>query len=223
MPTPPSVSKVVRIDMAHSWDGDPHLANRSFWTYTGSDPTVPNMNDLAGFFEGFWASYLAPLASSTIHLIEIVATDLTSPTASRGIWTGSTAGSRSGFPMSINDCVVLNFGISRRYRGGKPRIYGPWGCIADLDTSQIWGSSFVSAVESGWTSLHGSAVGQGFGSCAITSQVNVSLYEGFVAAENPVTKRYRNIPTYRDTAVTDTIDTFVCSPFVGSQRRRVRA
>lgn len=223
MPAPPNVSKVVRVDMAHSWSGDPHLSSRSFWTYTGSDPTVPNMNDLAGFFEGFWASYIAPLCNTLIHLTEIVTTDLTSPTSSRGVWTGSTAGSRSGSAMSINDCAVLNFGISRRYRGGKPRMYGPWGVDGDLNTSQTWTSGFIGDVESGWTSLHGSAVGQGFGSCAITSQVNVSFYSGFVAAENPVTGRYRNIPTYRAAAVTDTIDTFVCSPYIGSQRRRVRA
>lgn len=223
MPAPPNVEKVIRIDMKHSEQGDPSLGNRTFWTYSGSDPSIPNMNDLAGFVEGFWASYIAPLANTVTHLTEVICTDLTSPTSSRGDWTGSTVGTRSGTWLSINDVALLNFGISRRYRGGKPRIYGPWGVGADLQTVQTWTSAFIADVNAAWTSFHGSLVGQGFGSCAITGQVNVSFYSGFIAAENPVTGRYRNIPTYRAAAVVDAIDTFVCSEFVGSQRRRVRA
>lgn len=222
MPTPPTVDKCVRIDMHHTQGDDPSLSNRTYWLYTGSNPTVSNMNDLAGFVEGFWATNFAPLCDTQTHLVEIVCTDLTSPTASRGTWVGSTAGTRGGTYMPVNDCALLNFVISRRYRGGKPRIYAPWGVQGDLVDNQHWSSTFVGTVQSEYTAFHGTMIGQGFGSCAISEQVNVSFYSGFVAAENPVTKRYRNIPTYRDAAQVDQIGSWALNPIVGSQRRRLR-
>lgn len=223
VPALPDAGNVVRLDFGHTRSADPHLGNRTFWKFSGSGPSISNMNDLAGFAEGFWSSYLKGLAPADVSLVEIVATDLTSPTASRGQWSGSVAGTRSGGSLTINDCTLLNFEILRRYRGGKPRIYAPWGTATDLANDSTFNSTFITAVETGWADFRGGFIGQGFGSCAITEQVNVSYYEGFASVENPVTKRYRNIPTPRTTPQIDQVAAFTCNPFVGSQRRRIRA
>lgn len=223
MPALPDAGNVVRLDFKHSEGVDLALGNRTFWKFSGSGPSISNMNDLAGFAEGFWSSYLKPLAPNEVNLIEIVATDLTSPMASRGQWNGSVAGTRGSGSLPINDVVLLNFEVLRRYRGGKPRIYAPWGTSADLATDATWNTTMIGDVNAGWTSFRGGFIGQGFGSCAITEQVNVSYYEGFDSVQNPVTKRWRNIPTPRTTPQIDVIPAFSCNPFVGSQRRRIRA
>lgn len=223
MPALPDAGNVVRLDFHHTEGADPALSNRTFWKFSGSGPSISNMNDLAGFAEGFWSSYLKPLAPDSITLVGITTTDLTAPTASRGQWTGAVAGTRGSAILTINDVALLNFEVLRRYRGGKPRMYAPWGVEGDLLTDATWTSAFVTAVETGWTDFRGGFIGQGFGSCAITEQVNVSYYEGFASVQNPVTMRWRNIPTLRSTPQIDVIPAFSCNPFVGSQRRRIRA
>lgn len=181
------------------------------------------MNTLAAGVAGAWNSDLAGLAPSNVHLVEVVTTDLTSPSAARGVWTGSHAGTRAGTAMTVNDCALLNFEISRRYRGGKPRTYNPWGVQGDLFSVQQWGSAFITAAENDWATFVTALEGFTFGSTTLAQQVNVSYYKGFLSVQNPVTLRWRNIPTLRTTPDVDNITTAVLSPFVGSQRRRVRA
>lgn len=223
MPALPDVPGVLRIDFKHSETGDPSLGNRVFFKYSGGAPSPSDLNSLAGDFPSDWGSTLANLAGVAVTLDEVVITDLTSPSASRGTWTGSQAGTRAGTGLSRNDCALLNFVIPRRYRGGKPRIYAPWGVAADLATLATWSGSFITAVHSEWTNWVALFQGHSVGTTVIGAQVNVSYYEGFASVQNPVTKRWRNIPTPRTEAAIDVIGSFALNPILGSQRRRLRA
>src|SRR6202035_2060315 len=118
-------------------------------------------------------------------------------------WPGSTPAARSGAELPINDVALLNFTISRRYRGGKPRTYNPWGAQPDLTSSQRWGSSFITECESKWAAFVAEWQAFSEGTMVIGVQKNVSFYSGFASVQNPVTKRCSNIPTPRTTAVDD--------------------
>jgi hypothetical protein len=59
--------------------------------------------------------------------------------------SSSTFGSRSGFATN-NDCVLLSWGISSSYRGGKPRTYLPPGGTADRASGHAWDSAYLAAV-----------------------------------------------------------------------------
>lgn len=223
MPALPPAPQVLRFDLAHSWDEDPHLTSRFFSKYTGGAPSPSDCVNFATNVATVWAAQLAPLATTLVHLIGVTCTDLTSGSASAGSVTVSHAGTRSGQNLTINDCAVLNFQIARRYRGGKPRMYGPWGVAGDLADSNTWGGAFIAAVEAAWNTFYAD-LDTTFGTTVRGGQVNVSYYEGFASVQNPVTKRWRNIPTPRTgNAVVDNIQSNSCSKFVGSQRRRVRA
>lgn len=223
MPALPDVPQVIRIDLQHSEDADPLLDNRTFWRYTGGAPADADLDSLASSLAGGWASILAPLAPTSVKLDGIVCTDLTSPTSARGSWTGSHFGTRSGTRPFINTCALLNFQIGRRYRGGKPRTYNPWGTDTDLATSQEWATEFVTEVNTDWTTWASEITGSSAGPATLGAQCNVSYYHGFASVQNPVTLRWRNIPTPRSTAVTDNITGHSCNQLVASQRRRVRA
>jgi hypothetical protein len=168
------------------------------------------------------------MCNTSVALVEVVTTDLTSPTSSRGQWTGNTAGTRSGAVTGINECALINMTITRRYRGGKPRMYAPWGTAGDINGSdnQQWAPAFVSAATAAFAAFTGGMNGQGFGSCAVGAHINVSYYQGSTATiSNPGTDyaRGHTTSTPRTTSVTDTIVAAACNQYIGSQRRRVRA
>lgn len=222
MPALPDVPQVLRIDMAHSWGGDPHLTSRSFWSYSGGAPSVADCTTIATDVANAWNTTLAGCANEAVTLTGVVVTDLTSASASQGEVTVSHPGTRSGVELSLNDCVVMNFQISRRYRGGKPRMYGPWGVQGDLNGPGLWNTTFTNFCNTAWTTFT-SDIAVTAGTTTVGDQQNVSYYKGFASVQNPVTLRWRNIPTPRTTALTDTIVSHAASTIVGSQRRRVRA
>jgi hypothetical protein len=213
---------VLRVDFVHTYGTDPHLTSRSFWKYSGSAPSNGNCNVMAGHISAGWALQLAPLAHTNITLVEVLVTDLTSPTAGAGSDSTHHAGTRSGTGLTINDVANLNFQVDRRYRGGKPRMYGPWGTTADLIDPTHFGTTFTSAVDSQWSNFLVQMSSSGDGGCVIGGQVNISYYHGFASVQNPVTLRWRNIPTPRATPLVDPVSGHACSAIIGSQRRRLR-
>lgn len=223
MPGLPDVPQVLRLDIKHTEGADPSLGNRTFWKYSGGAITNAQANDLAAATAGAWSTHLASLCIPAVALNEVVITDLTTTSSARGIWTGSTVGTRSGAELPINDVALLNFTLNRRYRGGKPRTYNPWGAQPDLTSSQKWGSSFITECETKWAAFVAEWQAFSEGSMVIGSQANVSYYSGFASVQNPVTKRWSNIPTPRVAPVVDVIVTTTLNPIVGSQRRRLRA
>lgn len=223
MPALPDVPNVIRLDLIHSEAGDPGLGNRSFWRYTGGAPSITDLDTFCTGAAAAWNTNIAPLSATAVVLKEIVATDLTSPTGSRGTWTGTHAGTRSGDGLPMDACLLLNFTIDRRYRGGKPRTYNPWGTSTDLATERTWETTFLTDVTTGWGTFAGDIGAAVIGPASIDAQVNVSYYKGFLPVQNPVTLRWRNIPTARAAALVDVIASFSPNPLVGSQRRRIRA
>jgi hypothetical protein len=116
--------------------------------------------------------------------------------------------------------VLVNYLISRRYRGGKPRAYLPWGDAGQLTSRQSWSGTFVTAVDSAFSTFYAAVIGLSAGSTTITDHVNVSYYDGFTVVTDPVTHRARNVPTLRGTPIVDVILSFAANPRPGSQRRR---
>jgi hypothetical protein len=190
------VPSTLRIDLRHSEGGDPGIANRYFMGYTGAAPS-----------DGDLVTYAAS----------------TSPSSGRGVWSGSHAGTRSGTAMPINACMLINFQLGRRYRGGKPRIYAPWGVTADLNTPEKWSSSFVSASTAAWIAFITNTSGVLAGGTSVAGQENVSYYAG---VEPPITLpsgRVKQASKVRPGPIApDPITSVAANPLVGSQRRRVR-
>jgi hypothetical protein len=120
-------------------------------------------------------------------------------------------------------CVLVNFLITRRYRGGKPRWYLPWGGGGDLTSRQEWTAGFITNVTSAISAIRTGFIGASSGSTSVSNQVNVSYYSGFTAVENPITHRWRNVPTLRATPAVGVIESYSVAGLVSSQRRRNRS
>jgi hypothetical protein len=222
MPALPDVPNTLRISLRFSTTGVLEAGVRFFYTYSGGPPTVGNLNTLATAIAGYFGTNLAGLMSTDYHLIAITIVDLSSSIAAEGEWTGSVAGANAGHPPAIDAVLLQNFQISRRFRGGKPRTYWPFGIEGNLNVDDVtWESSFLTTAAAGWAAFNAALVATTGVGMVIVAHVNVSYYHGFASVQNPVTKRWKNIPTPVAGPVSpDIIIGNVFRPEISVQRRR---
>lgn len=153
-------------------------------------------------------------------LTGVKVTDLSSSSGGVGEHSQSTAGTGNVASLPGGTSVLVNYLINRRYRGGKPRSYFPWGSETEMATRQSWVGTFITDCTSALTTYFAAVIGLVVGGTTLTSHVNVSYYEGFTVVTNPVTGRSRNVPKLRTTPVVDDILSWSVSAKPGSQRRR---
>lgn len=217
MPALPFVPDVVRVDLVQSLGGDVDVLNRFHMDYSGM-PTTSLLNTWATGIRAAWASDCAGMAPDQVVLKNVVVTDLSDDTGPTGEDVGTTDGSR-GAGLSAAACVVASLEISRRYRGGHPRLYLPWGVDGDLETAQTWSNAAVSDFQAAMASFISDSLAAAPSGITPIGWVNVSYYHGFTNFTYP-SGRTRPRPTVRGTAVTDGINSVLIRTSVGSQRRR---
>lgn len=220
MPALPAVPNVIRMEIQYSLGTDIDVINRTYWQYTGSAPSNTGLNTMANTVSTNWATVFKPLCASTVQKQAIYLVDLSSSTGAIGAEVGANTGSRSGGQLPAGACALINYTVARRYRGGKPRSYMPFGTDTDLNTPQQWATAFQTTVNSALATWTTDMLASGPAGTTISQQVNVSYYKGFASVQNPVTLRWRNIPTPRATPVVDAILTEGLNLKIGSQRKR---
>lgn len=199
---------------------DQNAINRFHCSYTGGAPTAANCLALATSISGAWATNLASMFTSASDLLAVSVLDLASNTGAGAEYVHSVSGSRSGGPLPPGVAVILNGHIARRYRGGKPRSYGPYFTDSDYTGTGSWVGASVNAMSTAFNAFVAGVIGLTSGSTVISGFVNVSYYSGFtnVAYGSPV--KYRRVPTPRGTPLQDAITSWTVNGIPGSQRRR---
>lgn len=220
MPALPNVTGVARFEWKFTYSNDLDVLVRQFYSFTGYPMTdATAIGAATQFAENYTANCLS-LAHPDVVLTECTCTDLTSPTAGTGSYSLTGTGTASGTPLAAGTATLINFLISRRYRGGKPRNYWPFGTSSSLQTANSWSTAFLSDLADHYDPFITANLGVTFAGGGITNQVNVSYYEGFAPLQNPVTKRWRNINTPRVTPLVDPVNSYTFNPKPASQRRR---
>jgi len=220
VPPLPNVPQVVRAKVLFDVGSDTHVSASWHLKYAGGPPTTGDLNSIATAWNTAAVTNLPPLMHPTRSLEGIEITDLTSPTSAQGTHLASTIGTRAGVELAAEVCALVNLGISRRYRGGKPRNYWPFGIGADLADPQTWQSSFVTLVEGNLETMLGSWLAATSGTTTFVSLGQVSYYSGFTVVFGP-SGRARNKSTVRTGAIPfDVANSIVLNPKPGSQRRR---
>ncbi|MFZ0169912.1 MAG: hypothetical protein WAL64_10950 [Candidatus Dormiibacterota bacterium] len=219
MPPLPDVPNVLRVDWQWSVGSDTTITTKNFFSYSGSAPTSASCVTMAADIYALQAVDDSQWGSD-VTLIGCKVTDLSSHSGGVGEHAQSTVGGRSGIPLPASACVLVNYQIARRYRGGKPRSYFPWFTSEDIVTAQTWDSSVITAVDSALSAFFAGVAGISVGGCTITQHVNVSYYNGFTARENMGTGRWKNVPNLRATPLVDPILSFAASLRIANQRRR---
>jgi hypothetical protein len=221
MATPPLPDTAcVRVKLDYGDTSSLEAGNRFYLSYSGSAPTAGNAAALAGDIASAWASNLESLFTNNVALKEVDVLDIATYTGLSGQWTGTDTGSRSGTPPPIQCAMNVEFGIARRYRGGKPRIYLPCGADGDMNNAANWSSSFVSEVATKWTAFMTAVEALSIGSMGTLVHVNLSYYQGYRSRETGGGQT-TFAPKYRTgAALHDVVSSYAPKQLISSQRRR---
>lgn len=218
------VPNVVRIRLRHTLGDDFDVLSRFFIQYAGTAPSDTDLDTFAGAVGGSWVTEFLTYSNTDTVLTEVIATDLSSSMAAEGTATEDETGTRTGGSLPASTCLLINFQISRRYRGGKPRIYLPLGSDSDLLTAQTWNPTFVSEVGIAWAAFIAAVIAEPWSGGGLLSQVVPSFFEGtsgeLVGSGDYV--RGKTLPIPRAVPLVEPITGFSVNPIFGSQRRRNR-
>jgi len=223
MTTPPlPASPCVRVRLDYT-ETDGFLGgSRFFLSYAGAAPTAANCNTLATDIAAQWATHIASFISTTWQLTEVDVLDIASLSGASGLWQGSNAGGDSNSPSAAQVATNVEYKISRRYRGGKPRMFLPPGTDTQRNDLSHWNATYISNVNTGVAAFFTAIEALSIGAMGALAHVNLSYYKGFTNIANS-SGRERAVPTYRTAAILDTVTGYVCKAQMGSQKRRRNA
>jgi hypothetical protein len=221
VPPLPAVPKVIRLDFVHTYGGDTDVLSRNFWSYSGTAPTNSEMVTFVTAAGAAWDSNAASSCNADVTLTNVEGTDLSSDTAAQGQSGVSYDGTRAGDTLTADSCFLGAYEIARRYRGGHPRGYWPFGVQVDLASPQEWGSAHVTTFTDALTGMFAAIAAAGWSGAGTIAQVNVSYHSGFTVVTSPTTGRARNVPTVRAVPLVDDVVTVLGRARVASQRRRL--
>jgi hypothetical protein len=221
MPALPNVPGVLCVVNHYNDNADTRAITKQYFSYTGSAPSSAQCVTIAEDISNAWGTHLASLYGEGGGLAEVQVTDLTSATSGQGVYAGGVSGTRSGQILSNAVALLMNASIARRYRGGKPRQYLPFGVATDVASGGAWAGAFTAAANTQYAAWIAAVSAITVGATTLSESVNVSYYQGFVSSQNPVTLRWRTIPKVRAGGpVVDTINAWIANGKPASQRRR---
>lgn len=220
MATPPLPDvPCVRARLIYDLGDVVEQGSRFYLSYSGSAPTGANCSTLASDIASAWSTNLASLVGADYALKEVDVLDIATDSGNSGSWTGSNGGTRTGTAMPVQTPINIEYDISRRYRGGKPRMYLPGGTYNDFTWPAQWGSSFVTATNTGIAAFFAAIEALSVGAMGTLQHVNLSFYQGY-RTRTTGGGQTTFAPKYRATAVHDNVTGYNAKAMVSSQRRR---
>lgn len=220
MPALPDVPGVLKVALSGTLFKGNEWLSRYYLSYTGTAPTVTQLGTFNAALITSFGTNLKSLMNNENSLTQVESIDLTSPTSAVATTSASVAGTRGTAILPAQIATVVSYEIARRYRGGHPRGYWPFGVETDLGQEQAWTPTYIGLVNTGWTAFLASNTTTPWSGAGTVAQCNVSYYKGFTVITNPVTGRARNVPTLRVSPVVDAVTAFVTRASPGTQRRR---
>lgn len=222
MPALPDYPGVLKIETLFTVGTDADVSTRLHALYSGTPPSNATCVTIAHDIFNLAVTNLVPLLANENSLTGVTVTDLTTPTSGVGEYLTTEAGTRgAGDPLPAEVCALDNLQISRRYRGGKPRAYWPFGIGSDILSPSAWESASITAFEVGRNAYTNGIEALSVSGCILGAIVSISYYQGFTSVLNPITGRTRDVPKVRTAAITpDVITGYAINPKPGSQRRR---
>lgn len=193
--------------------------SRFYLSYSGSAPSGANCTTLGTDIGTQWAAHLAYWITSNWTLTEVDVLDIATHTGASAATPVTHAGTNGGTPISSNAATVIEYGIARRYRGGKPRMYLPPASTSEMANDSTWVGADISAFATAFGAFIAAIEALSIGSMGTLTHVNLSYYQGFTNHSN-TSGRSRAVPTYRATALHDNVLSYIGKARIGSQRRR---
>jgi len=222
MPALPAVPKTLKVAAIWSDGINTDIVTRWYMQYTGSAPSSTQLNSMCGAMADDIATHFDYATVDALTLGRVHAIDLTSATAAEGDDLGARVGTNTSAPNPIDVAQVISYEIARRYRGGHPRGYWPFGSSDALSNPQRWEATYLASVQTNIEALFVALAGEVWSGGGTLQHVNVSYFHGFTVVTDPITGRARNVPTVRGTPLVDAVTAYVARAHIGTQRRRLQ-
>lgn len=220
MPPLPAAPGVIKVTENFTIGADTSALNRFYIHYSGTAPTPTQLTTFAIGVDVSIGAFLTGRAASNVTWEQVVCEDLSSASGAIGSGGVGRAGTRAVHSIPAGSCFMEQFAISRRYRGGKPKIFLPFGGAEDLAVGLVWSGAAVTEFDGNWVSHITDVLTMGWPAAGTLEHVNVSYFSGFTVVTNPITHRARNVPTVRGAPVIDPVIGYLPENGVASQRRR---
>lgn len=218
-PLPPagSVLKVVTYFQAgSSVDLGAHL----YFNYTGSAPDPTGLTELATAINTDAVSALLGLVQTDGDIAGVRVYDLSVSDGPYGQDLTIHTGTRSGAILPVQVAATTNYTIGRRYRGGKPKTFWPFGVASDLAAPNAWSGTAVTDFLAGVNAYIAAISSVVAGGVTVGPQSSVSYFQGFTNESYGTPVKYRRVPTPRVTPQVDLVTGVSVPTRPGSQRRR---
>lgn len=189
---------------SHAW------VNKFHVNYSGTPPTVDQLNSYTNGVNSGWVAGVANSCSVGVSLLRIEAVDLSSRTAASYVFDVTSLGTVIGAYNPGNACVLVDYDIAIRFRGGHPRTYLPMGVQADLETESTWLDASVATFTDNFQTF-------------LAAIENIT-YDGFVFGGQCFLQAVVTVPpppAWRTPPVTRIITGFHVQKELASQRRRI--
>lgn len=220
MPTPPNVPSVCRFRLLGTLANAAPWGVRFYTLFSGGSPSNANMLTLAEGVAAAWNDTCGQHQSHNVTTTACDGIDLTTDSGAAATADVDYPGGADEAPVDNQVAGIVKYIIARRYRGGKPKMYIPGLGISGVLDNSHWTTSFADAMGTAFTDFDSAISLLSAGSTDLQEIVNVSFYKGFTPSQNPVTLRWRNIPTYRSEVIIDPVGAFTFDELFGSQKRR---
>lgn len=222
MPPLPDVDKVCKVVLHYSISSDVVNQTRLYFRYSGTAGTVAQMSAWADQIATVFIPQCALLMHPQVGLTAVDTVDLSTTSSPAGHTDVAIPGTRTGGPLPGGTAFLVNYLLARRYRGGKPRSYLPFGTDTDVQSAQKWTAAFLSTAGGDWQTFLARVTSEGIpSSFSSVVHCNVSYYEGWEPAETTSGRPFAK-PKLRPTPRVDDITGQLADPSFGSQRRRQR-
>lgn len=207
MPPLPFVPGVMRVAYeghigTHDWVNVFHARFDDIGPMAVGDAAL-----FAEAFEAAWSDVKGTIPNE-VSLDRVVVDDLTNDTGDRAIQSSTQVGTNGAGSLAPISCgPLINWAISRRYRGGHPRTYSPGVLESAVDEFGVLDASYRAGVTSQWRAWKTAVE-----SATVFGPVPIKLACVHYMKNNAL----QAVPTV------DNLGDPQCSAIIGTQRRRVR-
>lgn len=209
----------LRAELAFLNTDSFQAGSRLFFQYSGGPPSALDCQSFGTALGNSWSTNIALLVHQDWSLNEVDVLDIATYTGHSSKVSMSHPGGYTGATIPASAAANIEFLISRRYRGGKPRMFSPPPGNTAMQSAGLWLPGFLPQWQTGMTAFIAAVVGQTFGSIVIQHHINLSYYHMFDNVTDS-SGRIHAAPRYKATATSDIITGYALKQVIGSQRRR---
>lgn len=186
MPPLPPAPSVIETKFHFTYGLDTNIFSHLFWHDTSGPAAAADLQTWANAVEAAFTANHQQDFGNWVKLTAVEAIDLGNPGTQHGLAAVNVAGTLPGSTLTAETAVLINLRIGRSYRGGKPRLYMPFGASSELQDSQHWTSSFLTSVSNHFSAFVNSLLGAPGPGVTSDHLANVSYHSGGALRPSPV-------------------------------------